>query len=240
MTHACILLRVDKRSAPAPADRYEPVPGIIDFPAWIWRRLPGPGKVAVILLPIVLIVVGIALRPGIEDSKQERARSEEQRIERERAAREAALREQQQPRFASGPAAPNNVVGRERLVTAAGASVLVDARRRAAAGELDGPVRDVTCEPFPRSVSGRGADQDLSKRAGSYSCLAVTARFGGSQGGEREAYAQSEAGAIGHPYRVRIDFSSGRYAFCRVAGRAGEGGLQASQAVTVPRVCGGL
>ena len=44
---------------------------------------------------------------------------------------------------------------------------------------------------------------------------------------------------IGHPYRVRIDFESGRYALCRVAGRPGEGSLQARQAVTVPRVCGG-
>ena len=231
---------MDKRSAPAPADRYEPVPGIVDLPAWIWRRLPGPGKVAVLLLPVVLIAVGLALRPGIENSKEERARAEEQRVVRERAAREAALREQQQPRFASGPAAPESVAGRGALVTAAGASVLADARKRAAAGEFDGPIRDVACEPFPRTVSGRGADQDLSKRSGSYSCLAVTARFEGSQGGEAEAYAQSEAGAIGHPYRVRIDFGTGRYAFCRVAGRAGEGGLRARQAVTVPRVCGGL
>jgi hypothetical protein len=228
---------VDKRSSPA--ERYEPLPGIVDLPAWIWRRLPGPGKVAVILLPIVAIGVGLALRPAIEDSKRERAQAEEQRIERERAAREARLREQQQPRFATGPPAPDSVAGRERLVADAGASVLADARGRAAAGELTGPIRDVTCEPFPRSVSGSGADQDLSRRAGSYSCLAVTARFEGSQG-EQGAYAQSEAGAIGHPYRVRIDFASGRYAFCRVAGRAGEGGLRARQAVTVPRVCGGL
>jgi hypothetical protein len=223
---------------PSPADRYEPLPGIVDLPAWIWRRLSGPGKVALILLPIVLIAVGLALRPGIEESKQERARSEEQRIERERAAREARLREQQQPRFASAAPAPHSVPGRERLVEAAGASVLADARKRAAAGEFDGPIRDVSCEPFPRSVSGRGADQDLSKPAGNYSCIAVTARFSGSEGGEG-AYAQSEAGVIGHPYRVRIDFESGRYALCRVAGRPGEGSLQARQAVTVPRVCGG-
>ncbi len=224
---------------PPPADRYEPLPGIVDLPAWIWRRLNGPGKVALVLLPIVLIAVGLALRPGIEESKQERARSEEQRIERERAAREARLREQQQPRFASAAPAPNSVPGRERLVEAAGASVLADARKRAAAGEFDGPIRDVACEEYPRTVSGRGADQDLSKPAGNYSCIAVTARFSGSQGGDQEAYAQSEAGVIGHPYRVRIDFESGRYALCRVAGRPGEGSLQARQAVTVPRVCGG-
>jgi hypothetical protein len=235
MTHACIVQGV---AGPSPADRYEPLPGIVDLPAWIWRRLNRPGKVAVILLPFVLIGVGLALRPGIQESKQDRARSEEQRIERERAAREARLREQQQPRFASAAPAPDSVPGRERLVEAAGASVLTDARKRAAAGELDGPIRDVTCEAFPRTVSGRGADQDLSESAGNYSCLAVTARFSGSEG-EQAAYAQSEAGLIGHPYRVRIDFESGRYAFCRVAGRAAEGSLQARQAVTVPRVCGG-
>jgi hypothetical protein len=117
--------------------------------------------------------------------------------------------------------------------------VLADARRRAAAGELDGPIRDVTCEEYPRSVAGRGADQDLSKPAGNYSCIAVTARFSGSEGGDQAAYAQSEAGVIGHPYRIRIAFGSGRYAFCRVSGRPGEGSLQALQAVTVPRVCGG-
>lgn len=214
------------------------MPGVIDLPGWIWRRLPGPGKVAVLVLPIVLIAVGLAVMPSIEESKQDRARSEQQRIERERAAREARLREQQRPRFARAAPAPTSVPGRERLVDTAGASVLADARERAAGGELDGPIRGVTCEPYPRSVSGRGADQDLSRRAGNYSCLAVTARFEGSQGAEQGAYAQSEAGVIGHPYRVRIDFRTGRYALCRVSGRAGEGGLQARQAVTVPRACG--
>jgi hypothetical protein len=228
-----------EKGSPPPTDRYEPLPGIIDLPAWLWRRLSGPGKVALLLLPVVLIAIGLALRPGIEESKERQAQSEERRIERERAAREARLREQQRPRFASGPAAADDVGGRLRLVSAAGASVLADARERAAAGELDGPIRDVTCEPFPRTVSGGGADRDLTKAAGSYSCIAVTARFEGSQG-EEGAYAQSEAGVIGHPYRVRIDFETGRYAFCRVAGRAGEGGLQARQAVTVPRACGGL
>ena len=159
MTHACIVQRV---AEPTPGDRYEPLPGIVDLPAWIWRRLNGPGKVAVILLPFVLIAVGLALRPGIEESKQERARSEEQRIERERAAREARLREQQQPRFASAAPAPDSVPGRERLVEAAGASVLADARKRAAAGEFDGPIRDVTCEEYPRTVPA-GAPTRISR-----------------------------------------------------------------------------
>jgi hypothetical protein len=221
-------------------DRYEPLPGLADLPAWIWRRLRGPGKVAVVLLPFVVIGLVLALGPGIRDSKEERARSEEQRIERERAAREARLREEQRPRFAAGAPSPESVAGRERLVETAAVSVRADARKRAAAGELTGPIRGVECEPFPRTTSGIGAERDLSRRFGTYSCLAVTAQFGESTGGEVAPYAQSEAGTVGHPYRVRIDFDTGRYAYCKIAGRAGEGGLRAQQAVTVPRVCGGL
>jgi hypothetical protein len=238
------ILPVDVKSSPrkaSPGDRYEPLPGLADLPTWIWRRLPGPGKVALILLPFVVIGLILALGPGIRDSKEERARSEEQRIERERAAREARLREQQRPRFAAGAPAAESVAGRERLLETAAVSVRADARKRAAAGELTGPIRGVECEPFPRTTSGIGAEQDPSRRFGIYSCLAVTAQFSGSTGGGEVApYTQSEAGTVGHPYRVRIDFESGRYAFCKIAGRAGEGGLSARQVVTVPRVCGGL
>jgi hypothetical protein len=38
---------------------------------------------------------------------------------------------------------------------------------------------------------------------------------------------------------MKIDFTSGRYALCKIAGRAGEGSLGASAVVTVPRACGG-
>jgi hypothetical protein len=223
-----------------PGDRYEPLPGLVDLPGWLWRRLPTAGRVGVVLLPFVIVGLVLALAPGIENSKEERARSEEQQAARQRAAREAAQREQQRPRFATAAPAPDSGAGRERLLHAAARSVRADATERVAAGEFSGPIRGVDCEPFPRTTSGRGAEEDLSKSAGTYSCLAVTARFSGSTGdGEVAPYTQSEAGTVGHPYRVRIDFGSGRYAFCKVAGRPGEGSLRANQPVTVPRVCGG-
>jgi hypothetical protein len=128
---------------------------------------------------------------------------------------------------------------RGALVDTAAGAVLADSRRRVAAGELDGPVRRVACEPFPRTVSGVGADQHPSRRYGSYSCLAVTTEITPNDAGERESYSQSEAGLIGHPYRMRIDFNSGRYAFCKISGRAGEGSIGVQPVVTVPRVCGG-
>ena len=84
------------------------------------------------------------------------------------------------------------------------------------------------CEPFPRTVEGMGADRDLTRRTGRYSCLAVTTAFGRSK--------SSVGGVIGHQYRVLVDFKSGRYAYCKVSGQAGP---SREQLVTTPRACGG-
>ena len=92
-------------------------------------------------------------------------------------------------------------------------------------------MRSVECEPYPRSVDGGGAHLDPSQPTGRYSCLAVTR--------EIEATERNEAGAIGHPYRVMVDFDTGRYAFCKVSGRPGEGSIARQILVPVPAVCGG-
>jgi hypothetical protein len=216
------------------------MPGLLALPGTIWRRLPPAGRVLLVLLPFVAVGVTLALAPGVQESKDERARAEERRLDRLRDARVERIREQQQPVSRTAPApSAGSVPARERLVAAASAEVAADARRRVSAGELDGPIRRVVCEPFPRTVSGVGADQDPERRYGTYSCLAVTSAFGPNTGGEPEPYSQSEAGLIGHPYRVRIDFDSGRYAFCKISGRAGEGSIGAQPVVTVPRECGG-
>jgi hypothetical protein len=213
------------------SDRYEPLPGIAALPGWLWRRLPPGGKVAVALLPFVVVALVLLLGPGIDRSKDERARAESQRLTREREQRAARLRAEQRPRFGRGAPAGADLGARAALLREARVAVETDARRRAAAGALAGPIRRATCEPFPRSVSGRGAHLDPRRTSGRYACLAVTREV---PPGER-----AEAAAIGHPYRVRIDFGSGRYAFCKVTGRAGEGAIGTGAPVTVPRVCGG-
>jgi hypothetical protein len=38
---------------------------------------------------------------------------------------------------------------------------------------------------------------------------------------------------------VRVDFDSGRYALCKIAGRPAEGQLKRHFGPTVPRACGG-
>lgn len=212
-------------------DRYEPLPPVIRLPAWIWRRLPPAGKVGVALLPFVAIALVLALGPGMERGKDERASAEAQRLEQARAERVERLRREQEPRFARGEPAATSLQARRRLLTEAALTVRADARARVEAGTLSGPIRRVECEPYPRSVERRGAHEDLSRPVGRYACLAVTAAFGAS--------AEHEGGAIGHPYRVRIDFDSGRYAFCKVAGRAGEGSIGQAPLVPIPAACGG-
>jgi hypothetical protein len=52
--------------------------------------------------------------------------------------------------------------------------------------------------------------------------------------------AHDRAAAVGHPYRVRIDFESGRYGFCKVTDYASyKSILPPQKIVAVPRACGG-
>lgn len=213
------------------SDRYEPLPGIAEFPKWAWRKLPRAGRIAVALLPFVVVALVLLLAPGIDESKDERAQAERERLARLTAERAERIRVEQRPRFRSGPPAGRDVAARSQLVAGLPAAIHADARQRVAAGALAGPVRSVECEPYPRSVEGRGAHLDPQERTGRYSCLAVTREVRPTE--------TNEGAVIGHPYRVLVDFDTGRYAFCKVSGRPGEGSLQREILVPVPAACGG-
>ncbi len=219
---------------PSGGDRYEPLPSIPQLPRYVWQRLPRPARIAVALSPLAIVALIVLLAPGIDSSKDERRQAEQQRLEQAQAERARQLRAEQRPRFvrsesvtpASAPAAVR-VAARRRLLSGASTAMLADARERG----LRGPIRRVECEPFPRTTAVSGAEGDLSRRIGRYECLAVTA--------DVERTATQGSGIIGHPYRLQIDFQTGRYAFCKVSGRAGEGSLGRSLPIGVPRACGG-
>jgi hypothetical protein len=219
------------------SDRYEPLPSIPQLPRYVWNKLPTAGRVVVALIPVAAVVLAILLGPGIERDKEERAEAEQQRLEQARAERSERIRAEQRPRFAGAPApiegaAPDEqLLVRGRAVDSAAGAVERDARRRVRAGELDGPIRRVVCEPYPRTVVGRGAHDDLGSATGRYSCLAVTAVSPGSE--------SQEGSLIGHPYRVLIDFEAGRIGYCKISGRAGEGSIGQAPVVPVPKACGG-
>ena len=216
-------------------ERYEPMPGIVELPGWLWRRMGRAGRLAALGALIVLVAAAAALVPVILESKEERAESDR----RERAERRAELirrlEVEQRPRLRRstsvappGAAADEQLEARSALMDGLNAEMLADARARVRRGDLDGPIRRVECEPFPRSVDAVGADQDLSRRQGRYACVAVTAEFGTGEVGA--------TGVIGHQYRTMVDFQTGRYAFCKVSGQAGP---SREQLVTTPRACGG-
>ena len=216
-------------------ERYEPMPGLAALPRWLWVRMSRGVRIALGVVLLGLIALGIALVPGALESKEEREQAER----RERAERRAALirrlEAEQRPRFRrsasvapAGAGAAGRLEARALLMDELFATVLADARRRVRAGNLEGPIDRIECEPFPRTVEGVGADEDLSRPRGRFSCLAVTAEF--------ERGEASLGGLIGHRYRVLVDFETGRYAFCKISGQAGP---TRDPLVTTPRACGG-
>jgi hypothetical protein len=217
------------------ADRYEPLPSLPELPGWLWRKTGRGLRIGLAVVVLAIAGATIAAIPQLSESKQERAEA----ARRERAAhleRQArALAAEQRPRFGrSAAVAPvgaeeaERLAAREQMLDDLAASVLVDARKRVREGDLKGPVRRVECEPFPRTVDGVGAEADLSQRRGGYACVAITAQFERSE--------ESIGGVIGHPYRARIDFRTGRYGFCKISGVPGP---EREFLVTVPPECGG-
>ena len=210
-------------------DRYEPLPGLAQLPGFVWRRLPRAAKLAVVAAAAAAVIAAIALAPSIGRSRDEHARkeaTERARIQQQDLER---TRREQRPRFARGTPARTDLAARGRLLASAEASIQADASTRSAAGEFNGPIMRVQCESYPPGATQ--PDADASKRAGRYACLAVTS--------EVPATAGNRGGLLGHPYRVRIDFRTGRYAFCKVRGRPGELAVRARRSGTLPRVCGG-
>jgi hypothetical protein len=212
-------------------DRYEPLPGFLELPSFLWRKLPSFGKAAVVAAGLGLVALGIALSPVIQRSKEEHAQSEAERSARIQAQIVADTRREQRPRFARGTPAGTDLTARRLLVHSAATSIKADANKRAAAGEFNGPILRVRCAPFPPTREGVPADATPSRRTGSYACLAVTSDI--------PATDRNKAGVVGHPYRTKINFHDGRYAFCKIRGRPGELAIQERPPVPVPRVCGG-
>jgi hypothetical protein len=210
-------------------DRHQPLPALPALPRWLWRRMGRWTRLVVVLALLAVPAGALALVPSLRESRQEA----DARLQRERAEQRARLvrrlRAEQRPvrgrsdaRAPAGASAARRLALRAQLMRDMRGAIGVDARARVRRGDLDGPIRRVTCEPFPRSVDGAGADRDLGRRRGRFACVAVTAEF--------------EGGVIGHPYRTRVDFHTGRFAFCKTTGRAGP---EREQLVTVPRACGG-
>ena len=159
------------------------MPGIIDLPGWIWRRLPPVAKVGLVVAVVALIAVGGGDRPGHpgveERARAGRAAGAPARPRRSRgphpARAAAALRDR--------PAATSGVAARRRLLDAA---ERVGARGRPRAGarpdSCAGRSGASTASRSPATVAGIGAEDSTELRFGRYACLAVTAEFSETRG----------------------------------------------------------
>jgi hypothetical protein len=220
---------------PRERDRYEPMPGIADLPGWLWRRMGRTARLTALGAVILLVAAAAALVPVILDSKRDQAEADRRDRAERRAELVRRLETEQRPRHrrstsvaAPGAAPSEQLDARAALMDDLNAEILADARDRVRRGDLDGPIRRVDCERFPRSVDAVGAHEQLNTSTGRYACVAVTAEFGTGEAGA--------TGVIGHQYRTMADFETGSYAFCKVSGQAGP---SREQLVTTPRVCGG-
>jgi hypothetical protein len=206
---------------PAPHDeRYEPLPGLLSLPSFLYRKLGPGGRVAVKVGGAVLVaavtVAAIVLVPRIAESNRERSAQERRDAAAALAERRRRLTREQRPHRAQAqPDAPRAAVLAELR-----AGILADAQARAAAGKLRGPAaRRVECEPL------NGADADAARVP--YDCIAVTS----------DLPSGSVGGVIGHPFRAVADYSTGRLTWCKVSGRPGEGSLTSAGLVRLPRAC---
>jgi hypothetical protein len=210
-------------------DRYEPLPGILQLPGYVWRRMPRWARLAAVVAGGAAVALIVLIAPAIDRAREDHARAEAERSARIRAQDLAQTKREQRPRFDRAAPAGRDLGARGELVVTAVASIQADAAERSAAGEFNGPIDRVECEGYPPGAAP--ADRDPSLRRGVYACIAVTSEIPATSG--------NRSGMVGHPYRMRIDFTTGRYAFCKVRGRPGELAIKAPSGVALSPACGG-
>ena len=191
------------------------------------RRREGRRRVAA----LGAVALAIALSPAIQHSKEEHARADAARSARiEGPSSRTSGASSARASVTARPPAPISRRGGVwwRRRPARSRRTRAPARRRVSS---TGRSCESSASPIPPATGTVPADRIASRSAGRYACLAVTSEIPATPG--------NPSGVLGHPYRARIDFRSGRYAFCKVSGRPGELAIRANPAVPVPKVCGG-
>jgi hypothetical protein len=202
-------------------DKYEPLPGLLSLPGFLYRKLGPGGRMAVKvgggLFLVLMTVAAIVLGPRIAETNRERKANERRAAAEALAKMRRRITEEQRPhRARAGADAPRGAVLAELENR-----ILADARARVAAGKLHGPApKRVECE------LQTGADAGESRVP--YDCTAVTSDLPSIDG--------SPGGVIGHPYRAVVRYPTGRLTWCKVSGRASSA-LPSNAVPRLPRAC---
>jgi hypothetical protein len=208
---------------PAPNDRYEPLPGLLGLPAFLWRRLSQGGRVAVLALGAALVVGAAVAVPFIVSGKREGAEQERRADATSKAAAERRLRADQAPHRGRAEG------GRAAIVATLEQSITRDARARLRAGRIPGPpVKRTVCMVDTKQLADL---QAVARQSGGavLRCLAATT-VGSRPGGGRFA--------VGFEFVAAANWRRGTFTWCKTNPPPGEkfGGVRRAE-VPLSRAC---
>ena len=198
-------------------------------------RLGGRARWLLAALALVALAAGVAVvlqaqedREGRQAAERSAAiRAEARRLRQVQAPHRGAARDLRVP---AGATRAQRLAARRALVAAAERSITRDARARAAAGELEGPVSGTVCGPILRDPDAVPDDRVLSKAIGRYDCVAVKGE--GSVRNQRG----TTVGRLGHPFVAALNFRRFTYVWCRNTPPPSERGEALAQ-VRLERAC---
>jgi hypothetical protein len=221
-------------------DRYEPLPSPLGLPAFFWRKLSRTGRRIVAMIGVALVAGAVALAalvlPDARLGRDERTAADASRARAAKAERLERIAREGRPQQGRGPAArglagAEAIRTRRRLIAGLEAVILADARQRAARGELRGPYRSTACFEFPKRLGQPPPADDPRRRVARFECVAVAAQVPTSE--------LSTGSLIGQPFRARVDFVRGRFAWCKFVQRPGELSIERPRSRAIARTCGG-
>jgi hypothetical protein len=194
-----------------------------------WRLIAIRGAIAV----VVLAVAAAVAIPLIDQGKREGAARDAAASQRLKASERAAIERAQTPHRGSAvkPAGAVSVPQRVALFETAKAAVLTDAKARVKSGALKSPVSDLTCVRAPQGTSlPPNPERDATLPTAAYDCTAITGRIAATK--------HNVAGALGYPFRLKVDFTRFSYVWCKQTPLPGEQVVpNPRDVVPLPKVC---
>ncbi|WCB94170.1 hypothetical protein DSM104299_02899 [Baekduia alba] len=184
------------------------------------RRL----AVVVGALAVLIVLGGVGTVFALSDRDDRNARQKTQQGKLVAALRVKLTRIQAPHRGAAPELRPpagasdgQRLAARKALVGAVERRITADARARAAAGELDGPITHTECGPILKARNAIPDDRVLAKDVGRYDCVAIKHAVI-AQEGEKVA-------DLGHAFVAALNFKTYTYTWCRNTPAQGEAGV---------------
>jgi hypothetical protein len=177
------------------------------------------GAVGATLAVVVAVVVALGALSSQRDARERRSDAQAASAERARLKVLQAPHRGAAPQLApvAGASARDRLAARAALVRAAEHSITVDARARAARGELQGPITRSQCGPLLKAKDAVPDDRVLSKAIGRYDCVAIKRGVSDESG--------RSVADLGYAFVAALDFKRFTYVWCRNTPAPGERGV---------------